>query len=401
MSLNDPQWGRKGGGNNGGEGGPPDLDEMWRNLNQRLSGLFGRKGGGGDGNPQPPGLRQAGGFGLLAVLILMVWLASGFYTVDESEQALVLTFGEHTDTTGPGLRLRWPYPIQTHELVNVAQSRNLKVGSRTQNKAARERESLMLTRDENIVDIEFAVVYSLSDAEQYQFNIAQQQETVLQVAESVMREIVGKSSMDYVLNEGREQIAVQSQKLMQDILDRYNAGVAISSVQLLNAQPPEQVQEAFNDAVKARQDLDRLKNEGQAYYNDVVPKASGMASRLLEEAQGYRQRVVSNAEGEAARFRQILDEYSKAPVVTRERLYMDAMQQVLTNSTKVMVDARSGSNMLFLPLDKLLQASTGALPETPAMSKPAPQEGSSASTAGADALNRSRDSLRNRERDSR
>ncbi|HKY02926.1 MAG TPA: FtsH protease activity modulator HflK [Burkholderiales bacterium] len=400
MSLNDPQWGRKGGGN-GGEGGPPDLDEMWRNLNQRLGGLFGRKGGGEGGNQQPPGLRQAGGFIILAFLILAVWLASGIYTVDESEQALVLTFGKHTDTTGSGLRWRLPYPIQTHELVNVEQSRNLKVGSRSQNKAARERESLMLTRDENIVDIEFAVVYSLSDAEHYQFNIAQQQETVLQVAETVMREIVGKSSMDYVLNEGREQIAVQSQKLMQEILNRYNAGVAISSVQLLNAQAPEQVQEAFNDAVKARQDLDRLKNEGQAYYNDVVPKAAGMASRLMEEANGYRQRVVSNAEGEAARFRQILDEYSKAPVVTRDRLYMDAMQQVLTNSTKIMVDARSGNNMLFLPLDKLLQASTGALPETPAMSsKQAPAE-SSASAATADALNRSRDSLRNRERDAR
>ena len=400
MSLNDPQWGRKGGGN-GGEGGPPDLDEMWRNLNQRLGGLFGRKGGSEGGNQQPPGMRQAGGFIILAFLILAVWLASGVYTVDESEQALVLTFGKHTDTTGSGLRWRLPYPIQTHELVNVAQSRNLKVGSRSQNKAARERESLMLTRDENIVDIEFAVVYSLSDAEHYQFNIAQQQETVLQVAETVMREIVGKSSMDYVLNEGREQIAVQSQKLMQEILNRYNAGVAISSVQLLNAQAPEQVQEAFNDAVKARQDLDRLKNEGQAYYNDVVPKAADMASRLMEEANGYRQRVVSNAEGEAARFRQILDEYSKAPVVTRDRLYMDAMQQVLTNSTKIMVDARSGNNMLFLPLDKLLQASTGALPETPAMSsKQAPAE-SSASAATADALNRSRDSLRNRERDAR
>ena len=398
MSLNDPQWGRKG-GSGGGENGPPDLDEMWRNLNQRLGSLFGRKGGDGSGPPRGP--RQFGGFIMLFILILFVWLASGIYKVEEPERALVMTFGKHTETVGSGLHWRLPFPIQKHEVENVLQSRNLEIGTRNKTKSARERESLMLTRDENIVDIGFAVVYSLKDAKDFRFNVREQEQLVLQVAESAMREIVGKSSMDYVLYEGREQIAEQAKKLIQDTLDRYQSGVLIGSVQLANAQPPEPVQASFDDAVKAKQDLERQKNEGQAYYNDVVPKAEGNASRLVEEANGYREKVVASAEGEASRFKQILVEYSKAPAVTRERLYLDAMQQVLTNSSKIMVDARAGSSMLFLPLDKLLQLTSGHLPEAPAMSRNPSPGAESAPTTNADALARSRETLRSREREAR
>lgn len=405
MSLNDPQWGRKGGGS-GGDNGPPDLDEMWRNFNQRLSSMFGRgkKGGGGGGGDGPNPSRQFNGAGVigLIVLVLVVWLASGFYTVDEGQRALVLTFGKHTDTTEPGLRWRLPYPIQSQELVNLAQSRMIELGNPSKAKALRERESLMLTANENIVDIQFAVVYSLKDPEEYQFNVRQQEELVQQVSESAMREIVGKSSMDFVLYEGREQIAEQAKKLIQETLDHYKIGVIVSSVQLANAQPPEPVQAAFDDAVKAKQDLERQKSEGQAYYNDVVPKAEGTASRLLEEANGYRQRVVENAEGEASRFKQVLTEYAKAPAVTRERLYLDAMQQILTSTTKVMTDARAGNNMLLLPLDKLLSLSPAAISEMNNSKPNAPTSSpATTDTTSSDATSRARDALRSRERQER
>lgn len=399
MSLNDPQWGRKGGGNGGGGEGPPDLEEMWRNLNRRLGGMFGRKGPSNAGTP-PAGPRQMGGFGLLAALLILVWLASGVYTVDESQRALVLTFGKHTSTSGPGLNMRWPWPIQSHEYVNFSQSRNLKIGDRAKGKSARERESLTLTRDKNIVDVEFGVIYTLKNAQEFQFNLAQQDAVVQQVAESVMREIIGRSTMDGVLNADRAKIAADAQALMQVILDRYKSGIMVTDVQLLSAHPPEQVQDAFNDVNKADQDRERSKSEGQTYYNDVVTKADGTARVMVQQAEAYRSAVVSNAEGEAARFRHIVAEYAKAPVVTRERLYLDAMQQVLASTTKIMVDARSGGNMLFLPLDKIIQMSSGSLPEVPAMSsKPALPDGS-ASNPMTDP-SRSRDSLRSRERETR
>jgi len=363
MSLNDPQWGRRGGGAGGGGGnnqGPPDLDELWRNFNQRLGSIFGRRGAPAGGQPSGngPGLRQFGsGLGLLGLLILVVWLASGFYVVDESQRAVVTTFGKYTKTTGPGLNWRLPYPFQNQEIVNLSQVRTIEVGYRPNDRSKRLRESLMLTDDENIVDIQFAVQYVLKDPEDYLFNNKRPDEAVMQAAETAFREIVGKSKMDYVLYEGREQVAAQAQKLMQDILDRYGAGITISAVTMQNAQPPEQVQAAFDDAVKAKQDLERQKNEGQAYYNDVVPKARGAAARLIEEASGYRQRVVANAEGEASRFQQVLTEYNKAPGVTRERLYLDAMQQTLSGANKVMIDDKVGGNsLLMLPLDKVMQA---------------------------------------------
>ncbi len=396
MSLNDPQWGKRPGG--GGEG-PPDLDELWRNFNQKLSGLFGRRKGGGGPTIEPPSFKQmGGGIGLLIGLVLVVWLASGFYIVVEGQRGVVLTFGKFSEVTNAGLRWRLPYPFQAHEIVDLSGVRTVEIGYRNNVKTKVLRESLMLTDDENIIDIQFAVQYILKDPMDYLFNNRRPEDTVMQAAETAFREIVGKSRMDFVLYEGREQIAVQSQKAMQDLLDRYRTGIVVSKVTMQNAQPPEQVQAAFDDAVRAKQDLERQKNEGQAYYNDIVPKARGTASRLFEEANGYNQRVVANAEGEAARFRQILVEYAKAPAVTRERMYLDTMQQVLSSTSKIMIDAKAGSNLLYLPLDKIIQMSgAGALPDAPASARPQQSDVTPPAESGA----RSRDTLRPREREGR
>jgi membrane protease subunit HflK len=392
MSLNDPQWGKR------GNEGPPDLDELLRNLNAKLNGLFGRKGGnqppssgGGDGGSRLGG----GGAMLLAILVLLVWIASGFYIVDASNRGVVLRFGEYHETTQPGPRWHLPYPIESAEIVNLSQVRTVEVGYRNNVKSKVLKESLMLTDDENIIDIQFAVQYILKSPEDYLFNNRDTDDAVLQAAETAIREIVGKSKMDFVLYEGREQVAAEATKLMQEILDRYKTGILVSKVTMQNAQPPEQVQAAFDDAVKAGQDRERLKNEGQAYANDVIPKAKGAAARLLEEAQGYRQRVLANAEGESARFTQVLAEYQKAPAVTRERLYIETVQQVLESTSKIVIDQRAGGgSLLYLPLDKILQsAGTGgaALP-------PSRQDAAEASPAQ---MQRSREAFRSRERESR
>ncbi len=394
MSLNDPRWGGQGGGdddrnagnrgdenrnddprgdrNRGANQGPPDLEEVWRDFNQRLTGMFGGKragrnsggnggGGGGGGNgPQLPSFspRQfGGGIGVLLVLVLVVWLASGFYTIDANQRGVVLRFGKYVSTTEPGLRWRLPSPIESHEVVDLTGVRTVEVGYRGSERNTALREALMLTDDENIINIQFAVQYVLNDPENYVFNNRFPDEAVGQAAETAMREIVGKSRMDFVLYEGREEIAATAQELMQRILDRYETGIQISRVTMQNAQPPEQVQAAFDDAVKAGQDRERQKNEGEAYANDVVPRARGSASRLIEEANAYRERVVANAEGEASRFSQVFAEYSRAPEITRERLYIETMQQVMSRASKVMIDAQGNGNLLMLPLDKLMQQS--------------------------------------------
>jgi membrane protease subunit HflK len=262
------------------------------------------------------------------------------------------------------------------------------------------KESLMLTDDENIVDLQFALQYVLKDPKDYLFNNRNPDEAVMQVAESAMREIVGKSKMDFVLYEGRESIRAQAQKLMQEILDRYQTGIAVSQVTMQQAQPPEQVQAAFDDAVKATQDRERQINEGQAYANDVVPKARGSASRLMQESEGYKQRIIATADGEASRFRQIMAEYARAPAVTRERMYLDTVQQVLNNTSKVIVDQRSGNNLLFLPLDKLLQLSAASTtaPQDGAERAPAPEMQSQTAPP---LDSRSRDTFRSRDREAR
>ncbi|MFH1044504.1 MAG: FtsH protease activity modulator HflK [Pseudomonadota bacterium] len=396
MSLNDPQWGRKGGGN---DQGPPDLEELWRNFNQKLNGMFGRREGGGGPSVQPPNMRRiGGGVGILLALALVVWLASGLYIVDEKQRGVVFTFGKHSDLTSPGLRWRLPFPLQSHEIVNLSQVRTVEVGYRNTVKTKVLKESIMLTDDENIIDIQFAVQYTLKDPLDYLFNNRKPDDTVLQAAETAFREVVGSSKMDFVLYEGREQVAAVAQKLVQDILDRYRTGIAVSRVTMQNAQPPEQVQAAFDDAVKAKQDLERQKNEGQAYFNDVVPKARGAASRLTEEAQGYRQRVLANAEGEASRFKQVLAEYDKAPQVMRERMYIETVQQIMASTSKILLDAKGGGNLLYLPLDKIMQMSADASHET---TTPSSKQTLIDPTPNPDAAARSRDALRSRERESR
>ncbi len=398
MSLNDPQWGRRPGGGGGGNNqGPPDLEEMWRDFNRRLDRLFGRRGG---GNGQSPGGREprriGGSAGLLFGLVVLVWLASGFYIVNEGQRGVVLRFGRYIETTMPGPRWHLPFPIETAEVVNLAQVRTVEVGYRNNVRSKVLKESLMLTDDENIVDVQFAVQYVLKSPNDYIFNGRAPDESVLQAAETAVREIVGKSSMDYVLYEGRAEVAARAHKLMQSILDRYGTGINISKVTMQNAQPPEQVQAAFDDAVKAGQDRERQKNEGQAYANDVIPKARGMAARLIQEAEGYRGRVIEQSEGDASRFRQLVAEYNKAPQVTRDRLYLDAMQQVFANTTKIVVDQKAGSNLLYLPLDKLMSVTGGATEQAQgAKPEPAAPQQDAATTA------RSREAFRSRERESR
>ena len=397
MAWNDPQWG-KGGGQ---QDGPPDLDELWRNFNRRLNGLFGRRGGGGGGSSSGGGreFNLPGGAGLLLGLALVLWLASGFYIVDAGERGVVLRFGKFLETTMPGPRWHLPYPVETVEVVNIEQVRTVEVGYHNNVKAKVLSEALMLTDDENIIDLQFSIQYTLKDPEDYLFANRSPDDAVKQVAETAMREIVGKSKMDYVLYEGRADIATRATKLMQELLDRYKTGINISKVNMQQAQPPEQVQAAFDDAVKAGQDRERLKNEGQAYANDVIPKARGVAARLNEEANGYKARVVSQAEGDASRFKQILAEYTKAPQVTRERLYQDAMQQVLSTTTKVLIDDKQGGNLLYLPLDKLMQLS-GTAPVSP-MDPMAAAPAAPASATPQDNLFRSRDAFRSRDREER
>ncbi len=398
MSINDPQWGKR-----GGNQGPPDLDELMRNFNRKIGAMFGKKGGGGGDGPSGdgPGMAQlGGGVGVLAALVVAVWLASGFYIVDASQRGIVLRFGKFVEETQPGPRWHLPYPVETAEVVNVSQVRTVEIGYRNSVKSKVPKESLMLTDDENIIDIQFAVQYVLKDPRDYLFNNRSPDDSVLQAAETSIREIVGRSTMDFVLQEGRAQITVRAQKLMQEVLDRYKTGISISKVTMQNAQPPEQVQASFDDAVKSGQDRERQKNEGQAYANDVIPKARGTASRLLQEAEGYKQRVIERAEGDASRFRQIVTEYNKAPGVTRDRLYLDAVQEIMTNSSKILVDQKSGNNLLYLPLDKIMQMAAPAVaPPVDAMSRPA--DASPGSEVTPPAASRSREGLRSREREPR
>jgi membrane protease subunit HflK len=389
MSLNDPQWGRRPGGNQG----PPDLEELWRNFNRKLEGLFGRRGGGDAPGPGLSGPKRWGGVGLLALVALVIWLASGFYIVPEGQRGVVLRFGRFVETTMPGPRWHFPYPIESAEVVNLLGVRTVEIGYRNNVKSKVLKESLMLTDDENIIDVQFAVQYVLKSPNDYLFNSREPDEAVLQVAETAVREVVGKSSMDFVLYEGRAEVADRAHRLVQGILDRYGSGIQISRVTMQNAQPPEQVQAAFDDAVRASQDRERQKNEGQSYANDVIPKARGAAARLNEEAEGYKARVVEQAEGDASRFRQIAPEYAKSPQVTRDRMYIEAMQQIMSNTSKVLVDQRSGSNLLYLPLDKLMQATGAPAAET---AKPA-----EAAPAQEPATARSREAFRSRERETR
>lgn len=391
---------------NGRNDGPPDLDELWRDFNRKLSGMFGGKGGGnntppsggGGGNGFQPDMKSAGiGVGLIAGVVALGWLGSGFYIVQEGQQAVVTSFGKYSKTVDAGFNWRLPYPFQANEIVSVTQLRSVEVGRNAVAQATGLRDSSMLTLDENIVDIRFTVQYRLKDSREYLFENRGPDEAVIQAAESAVREIVGKSKMDSVLYEQRDAIAAELAKSVQNQLDRLKAGILVANVNVQNVQAPEQVQAAFDDAFKAGADRERLKNEGQAYANDVIPKAQGTAARLREEAEGYKSRVVAQAEGDAQRFKSVLTEYQKAPAVTRDRLYIDTMQQVYSNVSKVMVDSRNGSNLLYLPLDKLIQQAGG----TVTASVPTPAAVPDSTTPSGNADVRSRDGLRSRDRDGR
>ena len=386
--------------------GPPDLDELWRDFNKKLSGMFsGKPGvprpqGSGDGGGSPPDLKGAGiGAGLIAGVIALLWLGSGFFIVQEGQQAVVTSFGKFSHTADAGIQWRMPYPFQASETVAVTQLRSVEVGRNSVVQSTGLRDSSMLTQDENIVDIRFTVQYRLKDSRAYLFENRNPDDAVVQAAESAVREIVGKSTMDSVLYEQRDAIANELVKSIQAQVDRLNTGILLVNVNVQNVQAPDQVQASFDDAFKAGADRERLKNEGQAYANDVIPKAQGTAAWLREEAEGYKSRVVAQAEGDSQRFSSVLVEYKKAPAVTRDRLYIDAMQQVYSNVSKVLVDSHGNSNLLYLPLDKLMQQAGGApAPGAPvaAESTPAPAP---AQPAAVDS--RSRDGQRGRDRDGR
>ena len=399
--------------NSGRGDGPPDLDELWRDFNKKLGGLFGGKkvprlgggnsGGGDGGGPGfQPDMKSAGiGALLIAAVVLLIWLGSGFFIVQEGQQAVITSFGKYSGTVGAGFNWRFPAPFQAHETVPFTQLRTVEVGSNRIVPATGLRESSMLTQDENIVDIRFTVQYRLTNARDYLFENRNPDDAVVLAAESAVRSIVGNSTMDSVLYAGRDVLAADMLKSIQQQLDQLKAGILIVNTNIQSVQAPEQVQAAFDDAFKAGADRERLKNEGQAYANDVIPRARGDAARLSEEAEGYKSRVIAQAQGDTQRFTSVLTEYKRAPTVTRDRMYIDAMQQVLSNVSKVMVDVRNNSNLLYLPLDKLLQQTgSGATPAAPP-TQTVPATPSAPAASGGTSDSRSREGLRSRDRDGR
>ncbi len=377
----DDPWGQDNRRRTGRNQAPPDLDEVLRQAKDRIENLFGRRRGSGrGGNSDGPGSRSrgSGGAGLVPILGIVVvalglWIFTGFYTVDQGEQAVELRFGRYLETNDAGLHFHIPTPFESVEIVNTQNVNTVEVGYRESGRSIQPvpREALMLTQDENIIDIQFAVQYDIKDPTDLLFNVSEYNQrdladqVVRQATESAVREIVGRNRMDFAITEGRAQLASETKSLVQEILDRYETGINIRTVEMQNAQPPEQVKDAFDDVVRAREDEVRLKNLAQAYANDVVPRARGFAARIIEEAEAYRASVIARAEGETARFEQVLEEYTKAPGITRDRLYLETMEQVFSNASKMVIDQpEGGNNVMYLPLDQLLrdrgqQGSTG------------------------------------------
>ena len=321
--------------------GPPDLDEVFQKLSRKFGGLFG--GGGNGGNKSSGG---ASNFGALALVVAsMFWAFTGVYTVTDGEAGVILQFGKYKEIAQPGLHWHYPYPIQELRVVDMQQVRSSK------------HRTTMLTQDENIVEIVLAAQFRVKDAPDYLFNLRGPDTTLKQAMESAIREVVGKSKVDFVLYEGLEVISSNTKVLMQEILDRYQSGIEVTTLNLEKTQPPAPVQGAFDDVIKSREDLERYIQEAQAYANTIVPQARGEAARITEEATGYKEAIVAKAEGEAERFEALLTEYQKAPDITRERLYLEATQAVYTNSTKIIIDTEGGNNLMYLPIDQIMKNS--------------------------------------------
>jgi len=357
MSWNEPGGDKKDpwSGRNNDQKTPPDLDEVLRSLQEKLSGIF---GGGSGSNPNNSATTGAPlkNLAYLAGGAVLLWGLSGFYTVDEGTKGIVTRFGAYVSTTQPGLNWHIPAPIEQYQIVNVEQQRFIEVGYRSgggQATGSVPKEAMMLTKDENIVDVRLAVQYQVKDAKEYVFNVYDPASTLKQVTESVERGVIGHSDMDFVLTEGRSEIVLAIKSEIQSVMDFYKTGILITSVNLQDAQPPEQVQGSFEDAIKAREDKQRLINEAEAYSNDVVPKSRGAASRIVQESEAYKERVIAQADGDVSRFSQLLTEYKKAPAVTKQRMYIEAMESVLGRSNNILVDVKGGNNILYLPLDKL------------------------------------------------
>ena len=328
-------------GNRSNQNGPPDLDEVLKNLQAKIAGIFGGRGS-GSGPSSSSGMTWMG-LSLFVILALTLWVATGFYIIQPAERGVVTQFGRYTSTELPGWHWRIPWPVQSYERVNIDQNRSIRL-----------RQQSMLTRDENIVEIDIAIQYNVKNPEKFLFEVRDPDGTLQEVAESSVREVIGNNEMDFIITEGRNTIALETKESMQRLLDEYGTGILVTAVNLESAQPPEAVQAAFSDAIKAREDEQRFINEAEAYSNEVIPQARGSARQLLEEAKAYRTRVVKSAEGETQRFLSLLNEYEKAPQVTRDRLYIDSIESVLSNTNKVVIDVEGGNNLMYLPLDKLI-----------------------------------------------
>ncbi|MEM5343214.1 FtsH protease activity modulator HflK [Paraburkholderia azotifigens] len=394
LSLNDPRWGRgEGNGDrqrlndskrppNGKDSeGPPDLDEMWRDFNRRLSRMFGRKGNGG--GPRPDNGRGARiGVGIIIGVLIAIYLGSGVFVVQDGQAAVVLRFGQLQGTAGQGVHWRLPYPFESHEIVNVGQVRSVEIGRNNVVRLANVKDASMLTHDADIVDVRFAVQYQIRKPTDYLFRSADPDQSVTQAAQAAVREIVGSRSTNDILYQDRESVRAQLTEAIQHSLDEYHTGLAVTGVTIQSVQAPDQVQAAFDDAAKARQDRERAKRDAQAYANELAPRAKAEGERMIDEAKVYSDRVVAQAQGDAERFKEVYAQYSKAPAVIRDRMYLETMQQIYSNTTKVFVDSKSGSNVLYLPLDKLVEQTRQRTAEAAAAgSAPAAQGGRGAASA--------------------
>ncbi|WP_068711743.1 FtsH protease activity modulator HflK [Vibrio tritonius] len=336
---NDP-WGNNNRGNNGGrEQGPPDLDEVFNKLSQKLGGKFGKKGGG-----KGPSFSNGGfiGIGVIALIAVVIWVFAGFYTIGEAERGVVLRLGKYDRIVDPGLNWR-PRFIDQVTPVNVQAIRSLRASG------------LMLTKDENVVTVSMDVQYRVSDPYKYLYVVTNADDSLRQATDSALRAVIGDSLMDSILTSGRQQIRQTTQQTLNDIIDSYDMGVSIVDVNFQSARPPEQVKDAFDDAIAAREDEERFIREAEAYKNEILPKATGRAERLKKEAQGYSEKTINEALGQVAQFEKLLPEYEAAPKVTRDRLYLDTMEKVYSSTSKVLIDSKSSGNLLYLPLDKLTE----------------------------------------------